>query len=82
MKNTSDPKYVAESIYTVFGYLHDFQDAGTFAADQVNCVLLVNGVVGARPAGHRDLTVITSPMRAELAAALSGALTSGTSPSD
>ncbi|MHA0331267.1 hypothetical protein [Sphingomonas melonis] len=82
VKNTSDPTYVAESIYRGFGYLHDFQDAGTFAADQVNCVLLVNGVVGTQPAAYRDLTVITSAMRGELAAALGGALTSGTSPFD
>lgn len=75
VKNTSDPAYVAESIYRGFGYLQDFQDAGTFTADQVNCVLLVNGVIGALPAAHRDLMVITSAMGAELAAALGSAFT-------
>ncbi len=75
VKNTSDPTYVAESIYRGFGYLHDFQDAGTFAADQINCVLLVNGVIGAQPATHRDLTVITSDMRSELAGVLGSAFT-------
>lgn len=75
VKNTSDPTYVAESIYRCFGYLHDFQDAGTFAADQVNCILLVNGVIGAQPAEHRDLIVITSYMREHLAKVLVAGLT-------
>lgn len=73
VKNTSDPTYVAESIYRCFGYLHDFQDTGTFVNDQANCILLVNGVIGTRPATYRDLTVVTSAMRGELADVLGGA---------
>jgi hypothetical protein len=75
VKNTSDPTYVAESIYRCFGYLHDFQDAGTFAADQINCILLINGVIGAQPAEHCDLTVVTSHMREHLAKVLEAGLT-------
>jgi len=73
VKNTSDPTYVAESIYRCFGYLHDFQDAGTFAADQVNCILMVNGVIDTQPSTHRDLTIVTSDMRGPLAQTLGNA---------
>jgi hypothetical protein len=71
----SHDRQSATVVYRGFGYLHDFQDAGTFTVDQVNCVLLVNGVVGAQPAAHCDLTVITSAMRGELAAVLGSAFT-------
>lgn len=73
VKNTSDPTYVAESIYRCFGYLHDFQDADTFMADQVNCILMVNGVIGAEPSTHQDLTIMTSEMRGALAQTLDDA---------
>jgi hypothetical protein len=69
VKNTSDPGYVAESIYRCFGYMYDFQDAGLFGETGPNCVLLVNGLLPA-PARHRGLTVITSEMREALAEAL------------
>ena len=69
VKNTSDPSYVAESIYRCFGYMHDFQDAGLFGETGPNCILLVNGLLPA-PAQHQGLTVITSEMRAALVEAL------------
>lgn len=74
VKNTSDPKYIAESIYVCFGYLHDFQDFNTFVSGNINCVLLVNGVIDLRPAKYRDLTVIVPHMRGQLAAVLEDAL--------
>ena len=49
VKNTSDPGYVAESIYRCFAYMHDFQDAGLFNDAGPNCVLLVNGLLSPRP---------------------------------
>jgi hypothetical protein len=69
VKNTSDPTYVAESIYRCFGYMHDFQDAGMFSKSGPDCVLLVNGLLSA-PAQHRGLAIITSDMREALGEAL------------
>ena len=73
VKNTSDPGYVAESIYRCFGYMHDFQDAGLFSDVGPNCVLLVNGLLSA-PSEHQGLIVMTSRMRQTLADALAANL--------
>lgn len=74
-KETADRDYISDSVYKVFGYLHDFADA--YADEEgVRAILVVpEGVTALTEAvGKEPLRIVSANRREDFAAALANAI--------
>ena len=76
MKKTGDGRYIADSVYKVFGYLHDFRNAAG-PSRMVKAMLVVPSGVHAAPSAPegRAVFVVSGDDRAGMARAFRDALT-------
>jgi hypothetical protein len=75
MKKTADGRYIGDSVYKVFGYLHDFRDV-VGSERTVKSLLVIPSGVSASPhaSAKRNLFVVSGDDRAGMAQAMKDAL--------
>ncbi|HDZ75673.1 MAG TPA: hypothetical protein ENH55_23505 [Aurantimonas coralicida] len=75
-KKTSDGRYMSDSVYKVFGYVHDFQNTGTFQTEGV--LVVPTGVALASvSSGNPPIYVASGDDRSGLGVAIKSAMQFG-----